>query len=111
MEHIVPGAVVASSNGTLYVLAESETDAIGFTFVRNGVSKMKELSSGLDIVEPIMGVAAWRDDVEVATEVVSVRFEAGRPVAINGVEYAVALRCSLSLHAEMRPPFRSMSLL
>ncbi|WNY32739.1 argininosuccinate synthase [Curtobacterium flaccumfaciens] len=54
---------------------------------------LEELSSGLDIVEPIMGVAAWRDDVEVATEIVSVRFEAGRPVAINGVEYtdAVAL--------------------
>jgi argininosuccinate synthase len=52
---------------------------------------LEELSSGLDIVEPIMGVAAWRDDVEVATEVVSVRFEAGRPVAINGVEYADAV--------------------
>ncbi len=48
---------------------------------------LEELSSGLDIVEPIMGVASWRDDVEVATEVVSVRFEAGRPVAINGVEF------------------------
>ena len=48
---------------------------------------LEELSSGLDIVEPIMGVAAWRDDVEVATEEVSVRFEAGRPVAINGVEF------------------------
>lgn len=45
------------------------------------------LDTGLDIVQPIMGVAAWRDDVEVATEEVSVRFEAGRPVAINGVEY------------------------
>ncbi len=42
------------------------------------------LDAGLDIVEPIMGVAAWRDDVEVETEEVSVRFEAGRPVAING---------------------------
>ena len=54
---------------------------------------LEELSSSLDIVDPIMGVAAWRDDVEVATEVVTVRFDAGRPVAINGVEYtdAVAL--------------------
>ncbi|GAA2007275.1 argininosuccinate synthase [Brevibacterium samyangense] len=49
---------------------------------------LEDLNVGLDIVEPIMGVAAWRDDVEVATEEVSVRFEAGRPVAINGVEYA-----------------------
>ncbi|WP_378147943.1 argininosuccinate synthase [Cnuibacter sp. UC19_7] len=48
---------------------------------------LEDLNAGLDIVEPIMGVAAWRDDVEIATEEVSVRFEAGRPVAINGVEY------------------------
>ncbi|WP_207454450.1 argininosuccinate synthase [Desertivibrio insolitus] len=48
---------------------------------------LESLSSGLDIVEPIMGVASWREDVEIATEEVSVRFEAGRPVAINGVEF------------------------
>lgn len=48
---------------------------------------LEQLSTGLDIVEPIMGVASWRDDVEVATEEVSVRFERGRPVAINGVEF------------------------
>jgi len=48
---------------------------------------LEELSTGLDIVEPIMGVASWREDVEIATEEVSVRFEAGRPVAINGVEF------------------------
>jgi argininosuccinate synthase len=50
--------------------------------------QLEQLDSGLDIVEPIMGVASWRDDVEIATEEVSVRFEAGRPVAINGVEFA-----------------------
>lgn len=49
--------------------------------------RLEFLDTGLDIVEPIMGVAAWREDVEVVTEEVSVRFEAGRPVAINGVEY------------------------
>ncbi|KQW06543.1 argininosuccinate synthase [Leifsonia sp. Root4] len=48
---------------------------------------LEELSSGIELVTPIMGVASWRDDVEIATEVVSVRFEAGRPVAINGVEF------------------------
>lgn len=45
------------------------------------------LSSGMKIVEPIMGVAFWRDDVEVKREEVSVRFEEGRPVALNGVVY------------------------
>ena len=45
------------------------------------------LNSGMKIVNPIMGVAFWKDDVEVKREEVSVRFEEGRPVAINGVEY------------------------
>ena len=45
------------------------------------------LSSGMKIVEPIMGVAFWRDDVEVKREEVTVRFEEGRPVALNGVVY------------------------
>ncbi|MBG6075205.1 argininosuccinate synthase [Polaromonas sp. CG_9.11] len=45
------------------------------------------LSSGMKIVNPIMGVAFWKDDVEVKREEVSVRFEEGRPVALNGVEY------------------------
>ncbi|MGO1538285.1 MAG: argininosuccinate synthase [Leucobacter sp.] len=49
--------------------------------------KLEFLDTGLDLIEPIMGVPAWRDDVDVETEEVSVRFEAGRPVAINGIEY------------------------
>src|SRR4051812_11426633 len=42
------------------------------------------LNKGITIVEPIMGVASWREDVAVAPEAVSVRFEEGRPVALNG---------------------------
>ncbi|MEO6827284.1 MAG: argininosuccinate synthase [Microbacteriaceae bacterium] len=49
--------------------------------------RLEQLSSSLEIVQPIMGVAAWRDDIEVLTEDVSIRFEAGRPIAINGVEF------------------------
>ncbi len=48
---------------------------------------LEHLSSGMKIVQPIMGVAFWRDEVEVRREEVSVRFEQGRPVALNGVEY------------------------
>lgn len=48
---------------------------------------LEHLDQGLDLVEPIMGVAAWRDDVEVKTEEVSIAFEAGRPVSINGKRY------------------------
>jgi argininosuccinate synthase len=42
------------------------------------------LNSSLEIVEPIMGVKHWLDDVLIAPEEVSVTFEQGRPVAING---------------------------
>ncbi len=48
---------------------------------------LEQLSSGMKIVNPIMGVAFWKDEVAVAREEVSVRFEEGRPVALNGVEY------------------------
>jgi argininosuccinate synthase len=48
---------------------------------------LEHLDSGMMIVNPIMGVAFWRDEVEVKRENVTVRFEEGRPVALNGVEY------------------------
>jgi len=44
------------------------------------------LNVGLHIVQPLMGVAFWRDDVSIAKEQVRVRFEEGMPVALNGVE-------------------------
>ncbi|MBC7942004.1 MAG: argininosuccinate synthase [Chitinophagaceae bacterium] len=46
------------------------------------------LSSGMHIVTPIMGVAFWRDDAVVKAETVSVRFEEGMPVALNGLTFA-----------------------
>jgi argininosuccinate synthase len=45
---------------------------------------LEQLNTGIRIVEPIMGVAFWRDSVPIAAEEVSVRFEEGRPVALNG---------------------------
>ena len=49
---------------------------------------LEELSTPMDIVEPIMGVAHWRDDVAIEPEVVSIRFHEGWPVALNGQEFA-----------------------
>jgi argininosuccinate synthase len=46
------------------------------------------LNSGMKIVNPIMGVAFWKDDVVVKAETVSVRFEEGQPVALNGKTFA-----------------------
>ena len=48
---------------------------------------LEQLSSGIGIVQPIMGAAFWRDDVAVQRESVTVRFDEGRPVALNGTEY------------------------
>jgi argininosuccinate synthase len=46
------------------------------------------LTSSMKIVVPIMGAAFWRDDVEVKREEITVRFDEGFPVALNGTEYA-----------------------
>jgi argininosuccinate synthase len=54
---------------------------------------LERLDVGITIVEPIMGIASWREDVQVKRETVSVRYEEGHPVAINGHTFrdAVAL--------------------
>ncbi len=52
---------------------------------------LEHLNSGMKIVQPIMGVAFWRDDVEVKREEVTVRFVEGQPVALNGIEFASAV--------------------
>jgi argininosuccinate synthase len=54
---------------------------------------LEHLSSSIRIVVPIMGTASWRDDVEVPREEVTVHFEEGFPVALNGKRFddAVAL--------------------
>ena len=48
---------------------------------------LEHLDVSLETVEPIMGVKFWDPSVEIAPEDVSVRFENGRPVAVNGVRY------------------------
>jgi argininosuccinate synthase len=48
---------------------------------------LEHLNSSMKIVEPIMGTAFWRDEVAVKREEVSIRFEEGWPVALNGTEF------------------------
>jgi argininosuccinate synthase len=50
------------------------------------------LDKGMSIVEPIMGVAFWRDDVRVKPERVAVSFEEGNPVALNGQRFSDSIR-------------------
>ena len=48
---------------------------------------LEYLTSSVKIVVPIMGVAFWRDDVEIQREQVAIRFEEGFPVALNGRQF------------------------
>ena len=52
---------------------------------------LEYLNAGVSIVNPIMGVAFWKPEVEVRNETVSVRFEEGNPVALNGRTFANAV--------------------
>ncbi len=49
---------------------------------------LEHLDVSLETVEPIMGVRFWDPAVAIETEDVTIAFERGRPVAINGVRYA-----------------------
>ncbi|MFN3735620.1 argininosuccinate synthase [Hydrogenophaga sp.] len=49
---------------------------------------LEHLNSGIRIVNPIMGVPFWREDCVVKAEEVTVRFEEGQPVALNGQTFA-----------------------
>ncbi|MGB0052157.1 MAG: argininosuccinate synthase, partial [Terracidiphilus sp.] len=57
------------------------------------------LSSSIRIVEPIMGVASWRDEMDVKREEISVRFVEGWPVALNGTEFADPVELLLKANA------------
>ena len=48
---------------------------------------LEHLSSSIRIVVPIMGLASWRDDVEIPREEITVRFEEGFPIALNGKQF------------------------
>ncbi|HUF48682.1 MAG TPA: argininosuccinate synthase [Vicinamibacterales bacterium] len=49
---------------------------------------LEHLNTGISIVQPIMGVAFWNDDILVKPEIVRVRFEEGSPVALNGMAFS-----------------------
>ena len=48
---------------------------------------LERLDAGFRIVEPIMGVPFWREDVAVKAEEVTIRFDEGQPVALNGMSF------------------------
>jgi argininosuccinate synthase len=52
---------------------------------------LEHLDAGIEVVEPIMGVKFWDPSVEIVPEDVTIGFEQGRPVTINGKEFANAV--------------------
>ena len=60
---------------------------------------LERLDSSVAIVEPIMGVASWRADVTIAAERVTVAFDEGRPVALNGVNHHDPVQLMLEANA------------
>ncbi|MFN9774105.1 MAG: argininosuccinate synthase [Burkholderiales bacterium] len=52
---------------------------------------LEYLDSGMHIVEPIMGVAFWKPEVRIEPETVTVGFEEGVPVTLNGRSFASAV--------------------
>jgi argininosuccinate synthase len=48
---------------------------------------LERLDTSIRTVQPIMGVAFWRDEVPVQTEEVTVAFDEGLPVAFNGQRF------------------------
>jgi len=51
---------------------------------------LEHLHENIHIIQPIMGVAFWKPEVKIETETVTVRFEQGRPTALNGHVFASA---------------------
>ncbi|MCW2850833.1 MAG: argG, partial [Nocardioides sp.] len=56
---------------------------------------LEQLDVSLETVEPIMGVKFWDPSVEIATEDVTIRFDQGRPVAINAQSFPDAVQLVL----------------
>ena len=57
------------------------------------------LSTSMKVVEPIMGVAHWDQALVIEPESVSVRFEQGQPVALNGTSYTSPAELVLAANA------------
>jgi len=52
---------------------------------------LEHLDTSIEIVDPIMGVRFWDPSVDIAAEDVTLRFDRGRPVAIDGREFPTAV--------------------
>ena len=85
------------ANGFAYKMStekaySTDSNLLGAT---HEAKDLEFLDKGMHIVQPIMGVAFWKDEVAIKRETVSIRFEEGVPVALNGRTFASALELFL----------------
>jgi argininosuccinate synthase len=60
---------------------------------------LERLDTGIKIVEPIMGVPFWRDDIVIKPERVTIRFDEGEPVALNSMTFKDSVELMLEANA------------
>ena len=60
---------------------------------------LERLDTSIRIVDPIMGVPFWRDDVAIAPEVITIGFEEGWPVRLNDTSYQDLVQLMLDANA------------
>lgn len=63
----------------------TDSNVLGAT---HEAKELERLDRGMHIVEPIMGVSHWKKETAIAHERVSIEWEAGMPVAINGQRFS-----------------------
>ncbi|MFB4195430.1 argininosuccinate synthase [Streptomyces carpaticus] len=60
---------------------------------------LEHLDTGVETVDPIMGVRFWDPSVEIPTEDVTIGFAQGRPVTINGKDFATPVELVMEANA------------
>ena len=61
--------------------------------------RLEHLDASIELVEPIMGVKFWDESIAIPSEDITIRFEQGRPVAINGQTFASAVELVMEANA------------
>jgi argininosuccinate synthase len=70
----------------------TDANALGAT---HEAKDLEHLSSGMHIVQPIMGVAHYRADTTIAPEKVVIEFESGLPVSLGGARFGSLIEAIL----------------
>src|SRR5215468_8632569 len=60
---------------------------------------LEYLNKGITIVDPIMGASFWREQVAIKPETVTITFDEGQPVALNGMSFRDPVSLMLEANA------------